>query len=59
MQQQNHIRKTRKIDIGGTKVGGDAAIVVQSMCATRTTDIDETIKQAHQLANAAERGRSR
>ena len=33
-------------------VGGDAPIVVQSMCATRTTDIDQTVKQAHQLANA-------
>jgi (E)-4-hydroxy-3-methylbut-2-enyl-diphosphate synthase len=50
--QENQVRKTRKIDIGGTMVGGDAPIVVQSMCATRTTDIDETIKQAHQLANA-------
>ena len=52
MQQQSQIRKTRKIDIGGTMVGGDAPIVVQSMCATRTTDIDETVKQSHQLANA-------
>jgi (E)-4-hydroxy-3-methylbut-2-enyl-diphosphate synthase len=51
-QQHTHVRKTRKIDIGGTMVGGDAPIVVQSMCATRTTDIDETVKQAHQLANA-------
>ena len=50
--QQTQPRKTRKIDIGGTKVGGDAPIVVQSMCATRTTDIDETVKQSHQLANA-------
>ncbi len=49
---QTHARKTRKIDIGGTTVGGDAPIVVQSMCATRTTDIDETVKQSHQLANA-------
>ena len=52
MEPQTNVRKTRKIDIGGTMVGGDAPIVVQSMCATRTTDIDETIKQAHQLANA-------
>ncbi len=52
MQQQANVRKTRKINIGGTMVGGDAAIVVQSMCATRTTDIDETVKQSHQLANA-------
>ncbi len=50
--QQAHVRRTRKIDIGGTMVGGDAAIVVQSMCATRTTDIDDTVKQSHQLANA-------
>jgi (E)-4-hydroxy-3-methylbut-2-enyl-diphosphate synthase len=50
--QQTQARKTRKIDIGGTMVGGDAPIVVQSMCATRTTDIDETVKQSHQLANA-------
>src|SRR5262245_45215222 len=50
--QQNPVRKTRKIDIGGTMVGGDAAIVVQSMCATRTVDIDQTVKQAHQLADA-------
>src|SRR5208337_1056039 len=45
-------RKTRQITIGGTRVGGDAPVVVQSMCATRTIDIDETIAQAHQLANA-------
>ena len=52
MMQHSHARKTRKIDIGGTMVGGDAPIVVQSMCATRTTDIDQTVKQSHQLANA-------
>jgi (E)-4-hydroxy-3-methylbut-2-enyl-diphosphate synthase len=52
MEPHTHTRKTRKIDIGGTMVGGDAPIVVQSMCATRTTDIDETVKQSHQLANA-------
>jgi (E)-4-hydroxy-3-methylbut-2-enyl-diphosphate synthase len=44
--------KTRKIDIGGIKVGGGAPIVVQSMCATRTADVDATVRQAHQLANA-------
>ncbi len=50
--QQTQTRKTREIDIGGTKVGGGAPVVVQSMCATRTTDIDETVKQSHQLARA-------
>jgi (E)-4-hydroxy-3-methylbut-2-enyl-diphosphate synthase len=45
-------RNTREIDIGGTKVGGKAPVVVQSMCATRTMDIDATIAQTHQLARA-------
>src|SRR5580692_2256807 len=45
-------RKTRRIRIGGVEVGGDAPVVVQSMCATRTMNIDQTIAQAHQLANA-------
>src|ERR1700719_1355561 len=45
-------RKTRRIDIGGIEVGGGAPVVVQSMCATRTMDVDATIAQTHQLAAA-------
>ena len=45
-------RTTRKIRIGTIEVGGDAPVVVQSMCATRTTDVDATVAQAHQLARA-------
>ena len=52
MNQARKDRKTRQITIGGTKVGGDAPVVVQSMCATRTSDVDKTVAQAHQLANA-------
>ncbi len=52
MERHKLARKTRQIDIGGTKVGGGAPIVVQSMCATRTADVDATVKQAHQLAQA-------
>lgn len=52
MNQARKDRKTRQITIGGTKVGGDAPVVVQSMCATRTIDVDKTVAQAHQLANA-------
>jgi (E)-4-hydroxy-3-methylbut-2-enyl-diphosphate synthase len=47
-----HQRETRKVKIGSTEVGGDAPIIVQSMCATRTVDVDATIAQTHQLANA-------
>jgi (E)-4-hydroxy-3-methylbut-2-enyl-diphosphate synthase len=52
MTQTNGVRKTRAVDIGGTIVGGGAPIVVQSMCATRTIDVDQTVAQAHQLADA-------
>jgi (E)-4-hydroxy-3-methylbut-2-enyl-diphosphate synthase len=45
-------RTTRKIRIGNVEVGGDAPVVVQSMCATRTLEIDATVAQTHQLAGA-------
>ena len=45
-------RTTRKIRIGSVEIGASAPIVVQSMCATRTVDIDATVAQAHQLARA-------
>src|SRR5579884_2634233 len=45
-------RHTRKIRVGTLELGGDAPIVVQSMCATRTIDIDATVSQAHQLSHA-------
>jgi len=52
MKQTDHNSVTRQIDIGGIKVGGGAPVVVQSMCATRTVDIDLTVAQTHQLARA-------
>jgi (E)-4-hydroxy-3-methylbut-2-enyl-diphosphate synthase len=41
-------RKTRQVKVGS----GDAPVGVQSMCATRTMDIDATVAQVHQLARA-------
>src|SRR5579863_4203578 len=52
MDQAVKDRKTRQIMIGGTKLGGDAPVVVQSMCATRTIDVDQTVAQTRQLAKA-------
>lgn len=43
---------TRAVRIGRVQVGGGAPVVVQSMCATKTTDIDATVAQVHQLAAA-------
>ncbi|HKM99996.1 MAG TPA: (E)-4-hydroxy-3-methylbut-2-enyl-diphosphate synthase [Candidatus Binataceae bacterium] len=52
MEQASAGRRTRTVEIGAIKVGGDSPVVVQSMCATRTIDVDQTVAQAHQLANA-------
>jgi (E)-4-hydroxy-3-methylbut-2-enyl-diphosphate synthase len=45
-------RATRQTRIGSVQIGGDAPVAVQSMCATRTMDIDATVAQTHQLAAA-------
>ena len=45
-------RKTIKIKVGKTEIGGDAPISVQSMTNTLTTDVDGTVKQVNELAEA-------
>ena len=42
-------RKTKVINVGKVKVGGDNPISVQSMTNTLTTDINATIKQIHEI----------
>jgi (E)-4-hydroxy-3-methylbut-2-enyl-diphosphate synthase len=45
-------KKTRKIKVGNTFIGGDSPITVQSMCNTKTKDINATINQIHELEEA-------
>ena len=45
-------RKTKEINVGKVKVGGDNPISVQSMTNTLTTDIKGTINQIHNLEDA-------
>ena len=42
-------RPTRKIRVGKVEVGGDAPVSVQSMCTTKTTDINATLQQIAEL----------
>lgn len=42
-------RRSRKIDVGGVPVGGDAPVSVQSMTVTPTTDINATLQQIAEL----------
>ncbi|MEA2585656.1 MAG: (E)-4-hydroxy-3-methylbut-2-enyl-diphosphate synthase [Thermomicrobiales bacterium] len=45
-------RKTRVLDVGGVKIGGDHPIVVQSMATADTRDPVATLKQVRDLAEA-------
>ncbi len=45
-------KPTRAVRIGKVQVGAGGPIVVQSMCATKTTNIDATVAQVHQLEEA-------
>jgi len=45
-------KKTRKIKVGKIDVGGDAPISVQSMCTTKTHDINTTLQQIAELTAA-------
>ena len=44
--------KTRQIKVGDVLIGGQKKVVIQSMCNTRTTDIDGTVKQILELEKA-------
>ena len=45
-------RKTREITIGTIRIGGNQRIAVQSMAATRTQDIDATLRQIELMEQA-------
>ena len=42
--------KTKEINVGDVKIGGDNPISVQSMTNTLTTDVKDTIKQINDCA---------
>jgi (E)-4-hydroxy-3-methylbut-2-enyl-diphosphate synthase len=49
----NIIRKpTRAVRVGSVIIGDGHAVVVQSMCATKTRDVEATVAQVNQLSEA-------
>ena len=44
--------ETRKINVGGIQIGGQDRVVIQSMCNTKTKDVDSTVRQILELENA-------
>ena len=48
-----HTREnTRQISVGGLKIGGGAPVTVQSMCNTKTTDVEGSLAQIKALYTA-------
>ena len=45
-------RNSKKINVGGVSIGGNAPISVQSMCNTDTRDITATVNQINELQKA-------
>lgn len=43
---------TKKVAVGGIFVGGGESVKIQSMCTTRTSDVDATVKQICALEGA-------
>ncbi len=43
-------RKSKQLNIGNVKIGGDALISVQSMCNTDTRDVSATLYQINEMA---------
>ena len=44
--------ETREIRVGNLKIGGHSAVTVQSMCNTRTWDVDATVRQIRTMRAA-------
>lgn len=42
---------TKQINVGGVLIGGQNKVVIQSMCNTKTKDVDATVKQILELEN--------
>ncbi|MBN2291986.1 MAG: flavodoxin-dependent (E)-4-hydroxy-3-methylbut-2-enyl-diphosphate synthase [Pirellulales bacterium] len=43
---------TRLVQIGSTAIGGGRPVLVQSMCATKTSDVEATVEQVEHLDKA-------
>ncbi|MDE7167379.1 MAG: flavodoxin-dependent (E)-4-hydroxy-3-methylbut-2-enyl-diphosphate synthase [Clostridia bacterium] len=43
---------TKKISVGGVKIGGGESVKIQSMCTTKTSNVESTVSQISALENA-------
>ena len=43
---------TKQIKVGNVKIGGNNTVIIQSMCNTKTKDVESTVKQILELENS-------
>ncbi len=43
---------TKQVSVGGVKIGGGESVKIQSMCTTKTSDVESTVSQISALENA-------
>ena len=48
----NYRENTRPIKVGNVQIGGQNKVVIQSMCNTKTKDVESTVKQINDLTEA-------
>lgn len=48
----NRMGSKKKIFVGGVQIGGGAPVVIQSMCNTKTWDVDATVRQILSMEEA-------
>lgn len=46
------MKMTKKVDIGGVKVGGGESVKIQSMCTAKTSNVNDTVAQILALEKA-------
>lgn len=52
MNQKNKRNSTRPVKVGSAMIGGGCPVVVQSMCASKTTNVEATVAQVRLLVDA-------
>jgi (E)-4-hydroxy-3-methylbut-2-enyl-diphosphate synthase len=49
---QEETKLTKKVNVGGVIIGGGERVKIQSMCTTKTEDVDGTVAQIERLQDA-------
>jgi len=47
-----HRTETRPVRVGDLTIGGSNEVIIQSMCTTKTADVDATVKEILRLEEA-------